>query len=118
MDTDRGVGMNRMRVRPEHDAAGIERGAPFEFTFDGRPILAYPGETVGAALTAAGVVALRTTRTLGRPRGLFCGIGICFDCLVVIDGRPNQRACLAPAQQGSAVHTQRGAAEDVYAALH
>lgn len=106
------------RVPPERDVAGVERGAPFTFLFDGQPITAYPGEMVGAALMAAGIVALRTTRRRGRPRGLFCGIGICFDCLVVIDGRPNRRACLTPARPGMAVHAQIGTAEDYYTHDH
>ncbi|MGD9511492.1 MAG: 2Fe-2S iron-sulfur cluster-binding protein, partial [Geminicoccaceae bacterium] len=62
--------------------------------FDGRPVASQPGQTVAAALTAAGIRAWRTTRH-GAPRGLFCGMGACQDCLVTIDGRPNQRACMA-----------------------
>jgi NADPH-dependent 2,4-dienoyl-CoA reductase/sulfur reductase-like enzyme len=62
--------------------------------FDGQPIASRPGQTVAAALTAAGVRVWRTTRH-GAPRGLFCGMGVCQDCLVTIDGRSNQRACMA-----------------------
>lgn len=62
-------------------------------TFDGRPVPARLGESVAAALTAAGVTTLRTTRS-DQPRGLFCGMGVCQDCLVEIDGKPNQRACM------------------------
>jgi hypothetical protein len=58
---------------------------------------------VAAALTAAGVRAWRTTRRQERPRGLFCGIGVCFDCLLTIDGRPAQRACLVPVRDGMIV---------------
>lgn len=78
------------------------------FDFDGRPIPFAPGQSVGAALIAAGVRSWRTTRLAGRPRGLFCGIGVCFDCLVTVDGRPNERACLLPASAGAAVATQEG----------
>ncbi|GAA0937375.1 (2Fe-2S)-binding protein [Streptomyces rhizosphaericus] len=69
-------------------------------TFDGTTVTARPGQSVGAALVAAGIVAWRTTRREGRPRGLFCGIGVCFDCLITVDGRPGQRACLVPARDG------------------
>ena len=69
-------------------------------TFDGAPLRARPGQSVGAALTDAGIRSWRTTRHEGRPRGLFCGIGVCFDCLLVVDGVPNQRACLVPARDG------------------
>lgn len=74
-------------------------------TFDGAPITATAGQSVGAALVDAGVRSWRTTRSDGRPRGLFCGIGVCFDCLVTIDGRPNQRACLVPVREGMAIES-------------
>lgn len=83
------------------------------FTFDGVEVAYVPGQTVGAALVATGRVAWRTTRHTGRPRGLFCGIGVCFDCLVTIDGLPNQRACLVPAASGLTVTTQRGSGHDL-----
>ena len=69
-------------------------------TFGGRALSARDGQSVAAALTAAGVRSWRTTRRGGRPRGLFCGIGACFDCLLTIDGRPAQRACLVPVRDG------------------
>lgn len=74
-----------------------------EFTLDGRPIPFLPGQTIGAALMAAGVASWRTTRLEHRPRGMFCGIGICFDCLITVDGVPDQRACLVPAEEGADV---------------
>ncbi|MDP5226533.1 MULTISPECIES: (2Fe-2S)-binding protein [Arthrobacter] len=70
------------------------------FTFDGRELAAEPGQTVGAALVTNGVTAWRGTRKEGRPRGLFCGIGVCFDCLVTVDGVANQRACLVELCEG------------------
>lgn len=78
------------------------------FEFDGDAVEFRPGQTVGAALVAAGRPAWRTTRLTGSPRGIFCGIGVCFDCLVTISGEPNQRACLVLAEQGMAVTTQEG----------
>lgn len=72
---------------------------------DGVPIDAQRGQTVGAALTAAGVRSWRTTRHDGRPRGLFCGIGVCYDCLLTVDGAPNQRACLVPVRDGMVLET-------------
>ena len=103
--------MENLRVRPEHDLAEVERSDPFTFRFEGRPISAYPGETIGAALMAAGIVTFRSTRRQQRPRGIFCGIGICFDCLVVVDGRPNQRACITAARPDMTVHIQIGTGE-------
>ncbi|WP_405626467.1 (2Fe-2S)-binding protein [Streptomyces sp. NBC_00016] len=83
-------------------------GAPFTVTFDGREIEALPGQTIAAALWASGVTAWRTTRGEGRARGVFCGIGVCFDCLVTVDGRPGRRACLVAAVPGADVRTQVG----------
>ena len=79
-----------------------------ELTFDGRPLPVQPGQTVAAVLLAAGVRSWRTTRKAGRPRGLFCGIGACFDCLVTVNGTPSVRACLTRAQPGDVVTTQDG----------
>jgi len=81
------------------------RPAPVPFDLDGRPLSARPGQSVGAALTDAGIRSWRTTRRRGRPRGLFCGIGVCFDCLIEVDGRPDQRACLVPVQPGMRLRT-------------
>lgn len=69
-------------------------------SFDGRPLVAVPGQNIGAALVSNGVTAWRSTRKNARPRGLFCGIGVCFDCLVTVDGEANQRACLVEVQEG------------------
>ena len=75
--------------------------------FEGRNIAARRGESIAAALTAAGVRGLRTTRS-GVERGIFCGMGVCFDCLVVIDGEPSRRACVTFVTEGMRVETQVG----------
>ncbi|AXL10920.1 (2Fe-2S)-binding protein [Microbacterium foliorum] len=73
--------------------------------FDGTPVPFTPGQTVGAALADAGIVSWRTTRRDHAPRGLFCGIGVCFDCLVTVDGARSQRACLVEACEGQDVRS-------------
>ena len=78
------------------------------FFFNGRQVEAYEGETVAAALLASGQRMLRRTARRGEPRGLFCGMGICFDCLMHIDGRPNRQACLTPVTEGMHVKIQDG----------
>jgi len=87
------------------DPRGLTRGPAVALTFDGAPIEAYAGESVGAALLAADVRALRRTRNGDAPRGLFCGIGACHDCLVRVDGSGPVRACLTPVRDGMAVTT-------------
>ena len=72
----------------------------YRMTFRGAEVPAQPGQSVGAALVAAGILDWRTTRKHGRPRGLFCGIGVCFDCLITIDGARAERACLIPSADG------------------
>ncbi|MBV8393758.1 MAG: (2Fe-2S)-binding protein, partial [Alphaproteobacteria bacterium] len=76
--------------------------APVTITFDGREIEALPGETIAAALGAAHILKVRLARS-GAPRGPFCGMGVCFDCLVTVDGRPSQRACLTKVEAGMEV---------------
>jgi aerobic-type carbon monoxide dehydrogenase small subunit (CoxS/CutS family) len=60
------------------------------------------GQTVAAALLASGRRVLRRTAT-GAPRGVFCGMGVCFDCLVTVDGQADRRACITPARPGMRV---------------
>ncbi|GAA1198122.1 (2Fe-2S)-binding protein [Prauserella alba] len=86
----------------QHDVPDDATAEPerFEVAFDGRPLPATAGQSVGSVLTDAGIRSWRTTRTGHRPRGLFCGIGVCYDCLITVDGEPNQRACLVPARPG------------------
>ncbi len=76
--------------------------------FDDRTIACCAGETVAAALLAAGVDYLRTTPVSGAPRLPFCMIGNCFDCLVEIDGRSDRQACLAIVVDGMIVRSQSG----------
>ncbi len=75
------------------------------FTFDGRTVPVRPGQSVAAALTEAGEKSFRQTAS-GATRGIFCGMGVCQDCLVTIDGVPNVRACMTPARDGMAVDPQ------------
>ena len=79
-----------------------EASPPIRFEVDGRAVEARAGDTVASALLANGIRALRAGPD-GSPRGLFCGIGICFDCLVTVDGRPGQRACMVRVREGMVV---------------
>ena len=73
------------------------------FLFNGQEVTAEDGATIGGALLASGIRELRTTRFDEKPRGLFCGIGSCFDCVVVVDGVANRRACITLAANGMVV---------------
>lgn len=87
---------------------GARPDPAFALTFDGRRLTALPGQSIAAALWAAGILSWRTTRAQGEPRGAFCGIGACYDCLATVNGRPNQRACLVAARPGDVITTQEG----------
>lgn len=80
------------------------RGQTVTITVDGMPVAAREGQSVASALLAAGRRAWRRTLN-GQPRGLFCGIGLCFDCLVTVDGTPNVRACVTAVVEGMVVET-------------
>ncbi|WP_441247094.1 (2Fe-2S)-binding protein [Kitasatospora sp. McL0602] len=97
-----------MSTRTPASLVGAQPETAHTFDFDGRTIPALPGQSIAAALWAQDIMAWRTTRVGGKPRGAFCGIGVCFDCLATVNGRPNQRTCLLPAQPGDTVTTQEG----------
>ena len=79
-------------------------------TIDGVPFTAREGDTVAAALLAAGLRACRTTAVSGAPRAPFCMMGACFECLVEIEGHPNRQACLVLVAPGMRIATQQGPA--------
>ena len=89
------------------DGHGLGRGAPVSLLLDGAVVTAYEGESVAAMLLAEGHVATRMTPA-GDPRGVYCGMGVCFDCLVVVDGVPNTRACVTWVREGMVVSRQSG----------
>jgi hypothetical protein len=95
----------------------LERGPALrDVTVNGRAVAAYTGETVAAVLLAAGITATRRTRG-GAARGVFCGMGFCHDCLVVIDGTPNRRACVSWVREGMAIECQDGLGAEGFAAV-
>ncbi len=77
--------------------------------FEGQPVAIGDGDSVAAALLAAGIVSFRQTPVLDSPRGPFCLMGACFDCLMEIDGQPDRQACQVDALDGTVVRRQIGA---------
>ncbi len=97
-----------MRIE-EHPILGkIVKGEKVIFEFDGKPLEGYVGEPIAAALRAAGVMTHRHTQKYGKSRGIFCAIGRCTDCVMVVDGKPNVRTCVTPLSAGMKVQTQDG----------
>ena len=97
-----------MRIQ-EHPILGeYKKGKPVRFTFDGKNITGYEGESIAAALKAAGVMIHRYTAKRHRPRGIFCAVGRCTDCVMIVDGQPNVRTCVTELKEGMDVKTQHG----------
>jgi predicted molibdopterin-dependent oxidoreductase YjgC len=82
---------------------------PIDFEVDGKRVTARAGESVAAALLNAGRVPLRHTPISGAPRAPLCMMGVCFDCLVQIDGQASVQACMVPVRTGMRVRTQHEA---------
>ena len=78
---------------------------------DGRPVFAHEGEMIAAALIANGISTLRYTAHQHKPRGIYCAIGRCTDCVMVVDGVPNVRTCVTQVKDGMRVYTQHGTGE-------
>jgi len=78
-----------------------------EITVDGQPVRVEPGITVASALLNAGIAAFRRS-TSGAPRGPLCGMGICYECRVTIDGVPHRRACVTRVEEGMKVDSMGG----------
>ena len=87
----------------------LRPGRPITFSFNGAPVAAFEGETIAAALAAAGIVNLGRRRD-GSPRGVWCGMGVCQECLVNVDGAPSRRACVTAVTDGASVDAQGYAA--------
>jgi predicted molibdopterin-dependent oxidoreductase YjgC len=83
----------------------VERGRPVQIKVDGDVIPAFEGESVAAAMLAAGRRVFRHTHPENQPRGIFCGMGVCFECLVTVAGRERVRACVAPVEDGMCIST-------------
>jgi glycine/D-amino acid oxidase-like deaminating enzyme len=80
-------------------------GTSFNIVYDGQTLVAVSGESVAAALSAHDIVHYRHTRR-GERRGLYCSTGTCYDCLVTIDGKANQRACRVPVAAGQQIRSR------------
>jgi len=82
---------------------GIDRNNPVMIRVNGHPVRAYSGETLLAVLIAAGFRTLRSSPVLKEPRGGFCGMGICRECLAKVNGVPGVRACMTQVEDGMEV---------------
>jgi sarcosine oxidase, subunit alpha len=84
----------------------VDKTKPVTFTFNGRAITAYEGDTIASALYRAGIRVLSRGFKYHRPRGLMCVAGHCPNCLVDVDATPSLRSCMVPVESGMAVRSQ------------
>ncbi len=96
-----------MRIK-DHPILEFKRGEKITFSYNGKKITAYPGETIASALHAAGIRKLTHSQKHQRPRGFFCAIGNCSSCLMVVDGEPNVKTCVVEVEEGMVVQEQQG----------
>jgi D-hydroxyproline dehydrogenase subunit gamma len=93
------------RRLPDLDTATVE------VTIDGRSARVRAGDTVAAALLSAGVLASRAADVSGTPRAPYCMMGVCFECLVTVDGVGSRQGCLVPVKPGMRIDMQHGKRE-------
>jgi predicted molibdopterin-dependent oxidoreductase YjgC len=86
----------------------MNTGKAIKFTFDGKSLEGLEGEPIAMALKANGIMVHRHTSKRHEPRGIFCAIGRCTDCVMVVDGQANVRTCVVPLIDGMTVQTQHG----------
>ncbi len=97
-----------MRITNHSVLGGEPEGKTVTIYYEGRPIEAREGEPIAAALTAAGIKVFRTTEKRKEPRGVYCAMGRCSDCMMIVDGQPNVRTCVTPVKDGMKVEVQHG----------
>jgi hypothetical protein len=107
-----------MRIESHPIIGSYKKGKTVRFFFNGKEVEGREGEPIAAALKALGVKIHRYTVKRHEPRGIFCAIGRCTDCVMVVDGTPNVRTCTTPLASGMRVETQDGLTAAKGAAAH
>lgn len=88
---------------------GLQPARQVRFSFEGRTLTATEGDSLALALLQAGVEVFRESTVSGAPRAPLCLMGVCFDCLLQVDGRANVQACMVHVREGMQVQRQHGA---------
>jgi D-hydroxyproline dehydrogenase subunit gamma len=101
--------MTSSRIPRDRDAVGPRPSASLGVTVDGTPVEGVAGQTIAGVILGSGRLSWRTTSVAGRPRGVFCGIGVCFDCIAEVNGERDVRTCQRRASDGDVIRTQHDA---------
>ncbi|MDI7258802.1 MAG: (2Fe-2S)-binding protein [Thermodesulfobacteriota bacterium] len=99
---------DRWRVKDHPILGKRDTGRKVTISVDGKEMQAFEEEPIAAALMANGIRVFRKTRKRGEPRGVFCAIGRCTDCIMTVDGVPNVRTCMALVKEGMQIKSERG----------
>lgn len=99
-----------MRIQEHPILDPVPERKTVAFTLDGRTMTGFEGEPIAMALKANGVMVHRHTAKRHEPRGVFCAIGRCTDCVMIVDGKINVRTCVTPLAEGMRIQTQDGIA--------
>jgi len=102
------IGEFKLRIIDHPILGHLEKLREINITIDGKKIKAIDGEPIASALIAAGIKTFRKTIKREDPRGYFCGVGRCTDCMMIVDGIRNVRTCITPVEDGMVVKTQYG----------
>lgn len=94
-----------MRIK-KHPILEFKRDKEITFTYNGKKIKAYQGETIAAALHAAKIKVLKKSDKYNRPRGLFCAIGNCSSCHMIVNGTSNVKTCITKVKEGMVVKSE------------
>lgn len=87
------------------DIVGIDRGQVVSFSFNGRTVHGHAGESIAAALLRAGITGTRRTASRDQPRGYYCGMGVCWECVIEVVGMGTVRSCMQPVAEGLVART-------------
>lgn len=101
--------MTSSRVPRDRDAVQPRESQTLTVSIDGTSLAGSEGQTIAGVLLGSGQLGWRTTSIGGRPRGVFCGIGVCFDCIAEVNGERDVRLCQRRARDGDVVHSQQDA---------
>ena len=100
--------MQNMRIFKHPILGDFKEHKKVSIFIDGEKIEAFEGEPIAAALIASGKKVFHRTIKRNEPRGYYCAIGVCSDCIMVVDGQPNIRTCVTPVEDGMRVETLIG----------
>jgi len=97
-----------MRIREHQILNALDESKTVKIFFENKPITALENEPIASALINAGIKVFRKTHKERQSRSIFCGIGRCTDCVMIVNGNPNVRTCVTRVEEGMTIEQQVG----------